>query len=88
VDFLTRYLGELRRGIAAGADVRGYLHWSVMDNFEWTEGFRMRFGLIHVDYGTLTRTPKDSYYWYAKVIRSNGATIPAQVAPMAEWRTS
>jgi beta-glucosidase len=87
VDFLTRYLRELRGSIAAGADVRGYLHWSVMDNFEWSEGFRMRFGLIHVDYATLARTPKDSYHWYAKVIATNGGEIPETVAPMAEWRT-
>jgi len=86
VDFLTRYLGELRRGVAAGNDVRGYLHWSVMDNFEWTEGFRMRFGLIHVDYATGKRTPKDSSHWYAKVIQTNGASIPESGVPLAEWR--
>ena len=86
IDFLSRYLRDLRRSIAWGADVRGYLHWSVMDNFEWSEGFRMRFGLIFVDYATRARTPKDSYHWYAKVIASNGAHIPETVAPMAEWR--
>ncbi len=86
IDFLTRYLFELRRSIAGGADVRGYLQWSVMDNFEWTEGFRMRFGLIHVDYATRNRTPKDSYHWYAKVIATNGASLPDEVVPMAESR--
>lgn len=64
IDFLRRYLGELRRAIADGADVRGYFHWSVMDNFEWAEGYKQRFGLVHVDYETQARTPKDSAYWY------------------------
>jgi beta-glucosidase len=64
IDFLQRYLGELHRAIADGADVRGYFHWSVMDNFEWAEGYKQRFGLVHVDYETLARTPKDSAYWY------------------------
>lgn len=87
IDFLARYLRGLRRAIRAGADVRGYLHWSVMDNFEWSEGFRQRFGLIHVDIATGTRTPKDSYAWYRSVIASHGATVPEDVAPMAEWRS-
>lgn len=68
VDFLQRYLAELGRGIADGADVRGYFHWSVMDNFEWAEGYRQRFGLVHVDYETQRRTPKDSALWFRDFI--------------------
>jgi beta-glucosidase len=75
IDFTRRYLRELRRAIADGADVRGYFHWSIMDNFEWAEGFKERFGLVYVDYPTQKRIPKDSAYWYAEVIRSNGATV-------------
>jgi beta-glucosidase len=75
IDFTRRYLRELRQGIADGVDVRGYLHWSLMDNFEWAEGYKQRFGLIHTDYSTLARTPKDSSYWYRQVIETDGAEI-------------
>ncbi|GAB4195828.1 MAG: GH1 family beta-glucosidase [Roseiflexaceae bacterium] len=75
IDFLQRYLSELGRAIADGVDVRGYFQWSIMDNFEWHEGYRQRFGLIHVDYATQRRTPKDSAYWYRDLIRSNGAVL-------------
>jgi beta-glucosidase len=75
IDFLQRYLREFRRAGADGVDIRGYFQWSIMDNFEWAEGYRERFGLVHVDYGTLKRTPKDSAYWYRDVIKSNGANL-------------
>lgn len=75
IDFTERYLGALRRSVAHGADVRGYFHWSIMDNFEWAAGYRERFGLIHVDYETQVRTPKDSFGWYREVIRSNGRSL-------------
>lgn len=73
IDFMRRYLGELENAIADGADVRGYFHWSIMDNFEWAEGYRQRFGLVHVDYETQVRTPKDSAFWYRDFIRSQSA---------------
>ncbi len=72
IDFMTRYLRELHRAVQAGVPVAGYFHWSIMDNFEWSEGYKERFGLIHVDYQTQQRTLKDSALWYAKVIASNG----------------
>ena len=75
IDFLTRYLRALSSAVKAGADVRGYFHWSLTDNFEWAEGYRQRFGLIYIDYTTMKRIPKDSALWYAEVIRHNGATL-------------
>ena len=56
-------------------DVKGYFYWSFMDNFEWAEGFSKKFGLIHVDYDTLVRTPKKSAFFYKKVMESNGEEI-------------
>jgi beta-glucosidase len=75
IDFMTRYLRELHRATQAGIPILGYFHWSVMDNFEWSEGYKERFGLIHVDYQTQKRTPKDSALWYSKVIASNGEIL-------------
>lgn len=67
IDFLTRYLGELHRAMEDGVAVKGYLHWSLLDNFEWAKGYSDRFGLIYVDYPTGTRTPKDSVAWYRRL---------------------
>lgn len=75
IDYLARYLGGLKRAAGEGIPLAGYFYWSVMDNFEWCEGYKDRFGLIHVDYQTQKRTPKDSYYWYRDVIRTNGAKL-------------
>lgn len=72
IDFLHRYLLELRKGIDEGAPVKGYLQWSFLDNFEWAEGYNERFGIIYVDYRTCERIPKDSARWYARVIETNG----------------
>ena len=66
---MDAHLHALRVAMDAGVDVRGYFHWSLMDNFEWAAGFSQRFGLVHVDYETQKRTPKDSYYWYQDLIR-------------------
>ena len=73
-DFLARYLKELKRA-AGEIDLRGYFHWSLMDNFEWEKGYSERFGLVYVDYQTQKRMKKDSAYWYQDVIRSNGAEL-------------
>ncbi|GAB2979927.1 beta-glucosidase [Amycolatopsis acidiphila] len=68
IDFLTRHLAALRAAMDAGVDVRGYFVWSLLDNFEWSKGYAPRFGLVHVDYGTQLRTPKDSFAWYRKLV--------------------
>ena len=75
IDFTHRYLLALRRAIDSGVDVRGYFHWSLLDNFEWSEGYNERFGLIYLDYATGKRTPKDSAAWYAKVAETNGKNL-------------
>lgn len=75
-DFLARYLVELRRAMEDGVPVRGYFAWSLLDNFEWAEGYRYRFGLVHVDFATQRRTPKDSAWWYRECIRTHGGSLP------------
>ncbi len=75
IDYTQRYLLELERAISDGADIRGYFHWSLLDNFEWAAGYKERFGLIHVDFATGTRTPKDSATWYRGIIESNGRAL-------------
>jgi beta-glucosidase len=75
IDFMGRYLSALRRAADGGVDVRGYFYWSIMDNFEWAEGYRQRFGLIFVDYETQERTLKDSAFWYREVIATNGDVL-------------
>lgn len=74
VDFLARYLRELKKA-AAEIDLRGCFQWSLTDNFEWEKGYSERFGLIFVDYQTQKRILKDSAYWYRDVIRSNGENL-------------
>jgi beta-glucosidase len=75
IDFLTRYLRELARAVAEGVDVRGYFHWSLLDNFEWGEGYKERFGLVHVDFLTQRRTPKESAWFFRNVIETNGDSL-------------
>ena len=67
--FLVDHLTELGRAIADGVDVRGYFHWSLMDNFEWAEGYAPRFGLYEVDYSTQERRPRESASVYARIAR-------------------
>lgn len=74
IDFTKRYLRSLHRA-AQELPVKGYFHWSFIDNFEWAEGFSKKFGLVHVDYATGERTPKKSAHWYKKVIDTNGEEI-------------
>lgn len=75
ITFLDNYIAELQRAIDDGADIRGYFLWTFLDNFEWAEGFRKRFGLVYVDMQTQKRIVKDSAYWYKEVMATNGATL-------------
>ena len=75
IDFAKNYLASLKRAADEGAEIIGYQHWSLMDNFEWAEGYEPRFGLIHVDFESGKRTLKDSAYWYKHVIETNGEEI-------------
>lgn len=75
IDFLNRYLLSLAEAIKEGVDVRGYFQWSIMDNFEWAEGYKERFGLIYIDYPTQKRLLKDSAKWYRTIIESHGEAL-------------
>jgi beta-glucosidase/6-phospho-beta-glucosidase/beta-galactosidase len=67
-DFIKDHISWTKKAISAGADVRGYFHWSLLDNFEWHKGFSARFGLVEVDYDTMKRKIRPSGYEYAKII--------------------
>ncbi|MEW2284610.1 GH1 family beta-glucosidase [Streptomyces sp. NPDC047841] len=70
IAYLDAHVRALHRAIEAGVDVRGYFVWSLMDNFEWAEGYARRFGLVHVDFASLERTPKASYHWFRELLRA------------------
>ncbi|MFE9834690.1 GH1 family beta-glucosidase [Streptomyces sp. NPDC005551] len=72
IAFLDGHVRALHRASEAGVDVRGYFVWSLLDNFEWAEGYARRFGLVHVDRDTLERTPKASYQWLRDALRARG----------------
>jgi len=75
IDYLNRHLIEVKKLINEGIDIKGYFAWSLMDNFEWSFGYGQRFGLVYLDYKTLRRIPKDSYYWYKQIIELNGESL-------------
>ena len=75
VDYLRTHLRAVLEAIDQGVDVRGYMLWSLFDNLEWSLGYAKRFGIVHVDYDTLVRTPKDSARFYSRVVASNGAVL-------------
>jgi beta-glucosidase len=79
VAYLDSHLRACLDSISHGVDLRGYFAWSLMDNFEWAEGYAKRFGLVHVDYTTQRRVPKDSARWYQEVIRRNGLTDQGRI---------
>jgi beta-glucosidase len=70
-EYLRNYLVELHRAVAEGYDVHGFFVWSLLDNFEWAEGYGKRFGIVYVDFSTQQRTPKLSSRWYSEVSRNN-----------------
>ena len=71
VMYLRSYLRNAHRAVSEGYPLKGYFHWSLLDNFEWSWGYTRRFGITHVDYATQRRTPKQSFRWYQKVIQEN-----------------
>jgi beta-glucosidase len=75
IDYMHRVLLELSRAIKDGVPVNGYYAWSLLDNFEWADGYKQRFGITYVDYQNQKRLPKDSFEWYAKVIAANGRNL-------------
>lgn len=75
VAYFRAHLRAVAEAMAAGVNVRGYFAWSLLDNFEWSLGYSKRFGIVHVDYETLARTPKDSAHFYRDVIRSHGEAL-------------
>ncbi|MCI2398508.1 GH1 family beta-glucosidase [Aliiroseovarius subalbicans] len=68
IDYINRHLGAVQRAVQAGVPVKGYYSWSLMDNFEWALGYDKRFGLVHVDFDSLERTPKASYHAFRKAL--------------------
>jgi beta-glucosidase len=71
IDYLRDHLAAARHALAAGVRLRGYFVWSLLDNFEWAEGYSRRFGVVYVDFKTLKRTPKASYHWLAEFIKNH-----------------
>ena len=75
IAYLHDHLGAVLDAAEQGVDMRGYLVWTLIDNFEWAEGYRPRFGIVETDYATLERRPKASYDWFAEVAQS-GRLLP------------
>ena len=73
--YLRNYLGQLHRGVSEGVPVKGYFLWSLLDNYEWSDGFSKRFGITYVDFATEKRTPKLSFDFYKEVIRTNSVVL-------------
>jgi beta-glucosidase len=72
IGYLKEHLMQIYLTMQSGVPVKGYFHWSLMDNFEWALGYTPRFGLVHINYDTLQRTIKESGKWFHQVIRANG----------------
>ncbi len=72
VHYLREHIRAVRDAMDRGADVRGYMVWSLFDNLEWSLGYSKRFGIVHIDFETQKRTPKASAYFYSKLIAENG----------------
>jgi beta-glucosidase len=79
--YLSSYIDAVAQAVEDGAPVKGYFVWSMLDNFEWAQGYSKRFGLVYVDYPTLERVPKDSFYWYRDLLASRrDAPRPSPIA--------
>jgi beta-glucosidase len=85
VDYYQKHLRAIHDAIAAGVDLRGYCAWSLLDNLEWAHGYSKRFGLVHVNFETQERTPKDSACFYRDVIASNGKVLESVPPRPATW---
>jgi beta-glucosidase len=81
--YLQSYIEAVGRAVAAGVPVKGYFAWSLLDNFEWAHGYSKRFGLVYIDYPTLERVPKDSFYWYRDFIGSRARRPSPSSSPVA-----
>ena len=75
ITFLDSYIGAMQRAYDEGANVAGYFLWTFLDNFEWADGYRQRFGIVHVDFTSQRRIVKDSAYWYKNIIKTNGKAL-------------
>ena len=75
IDYLNAHLHAVAEAAQRGVDVRGYYAWSLLDNWEWTEGFTQRFGLVHVDFATGERTPKKSFGWYRDLVATQSRSL-------------
>jgi beta-glucosidase len=76
--YLADHVEVVHRALEEGVPVSGYFVWSLLDNFEWTEGYSKRFGIVYVDYPTLERIPKSSFYWYRDLIAAKNSEPPAR----------
>lgn len=81
IQYLRQHLTAVHAAITHGVDVRGYMVWSLLDNLEWSLGYAKRFGVVHVDFETLERTPKDSARFYSRVIATNGRSLTEPFDP-------
>jgi beta-glucosidase len=83
IDYLRKHIRAIHAAMQSGVDLRGYFVWSLLDNLEWSLGYSKRFGIVHVDFASLKRTPKDSAYFYSKVIATKGLVLnePAHATP-------
>jgi beta-glucosidase len=75
IAFLDGHFRAAHAALSSGVDLRGYFVWSLLDNFEWAQGYSKRFGLIYVEYGTQRRVPKSSAAWFAGIIRANALAL-------------
>ncbi|MCI5919937.1 MAG: GH1 family beta-glucosidase [Roseburia sp.] len=75
INFLDSYIGAMQKAYEEGANIKGYFLWTFLDNFEWTEGYKDRFGIVYVDFQTQRRIVKDSALWYQKVMETNGESL-------------